>query len=116
MELYLSLPQVSLFCRYAFFHLFIVRLIWIYQHLQCCTRERSMQWTEGPTHAMRRQHLLITQYKTSLQQQSGHRNPSIIWITALSDSAALKGIRWPLISPFYYIRLDHLSGVKHVRC
>ena len=77
---------------YVIFFVVVRKIIWIYQHSECYTRESSIVWQEGKSHNMTRQCPLITQYRTILDAKN---NPSKIdrskiCITTLSDTKQRK--------------------------
>jgi hypothetical protein len=86
--------SLLLLFTYVTFFLVIKKIIWIYQHSECYSRESAIVWEEGKPHNMSRQCPPITQYHTILQS---NENPSKIdrskiCITTLSDTKQRKTI------------------------
>ena len=77
---------------YAFFVVVVRKIIWIYQHSECYTRESTIIWQEGRSHNMTRQCPPITQYRTVLNTNQRPRkiDNSKICITTLSDTKKRK--------------------------
>ena len=79
---------------YVTFFVIIKKLIWIYQHSECYSRESAIVWEEGESHNITRQCSPITQYRTMLQpnQRLNKIDRSKICITTLSDTKQRKAM------------------------
>jgi hypothetical protein len=88
-----TLTLLLLFAYVTFF-LVIKKIIWVYQHSECYSREGTIVWEEGKPHNMSRHCPPITQYRTMLQenQRPGQADRSKICITTLSDTKQRKTI------------------------